>query len=75
MPDLSGNCFLNGEMRSISIHNVPRRGTSSQARRAGITLSDRELLVQANAWEVRRGGFSGRAARQFVDYLAAQPDS
>jgi len=29
--------------------------------------------VAANAWEVRHGGFSGRAAQQFVDYLAAQP--
>ena len=45
------------------------------ARRAGITMDSKKLLSRANAWEVRRGGFSGRAARQFVDYLAAQPDS
>ena len=45
------------------------------ARRAGITLSDRELLVQANAWEVRHGGFSGRTARQFVNYLTANPEN
>ena len=45
------------------------------ARRAGITLSDWELLVQANAWEVRHGGFSGRTARQFVNYLTANPEN
>ena len=45
------------------------------ARRAGVTLSDRELLVQANAWEVRHGGFSGRTARQFVNYLTANPEN
>ena len=38
-------------------------------------MDSKKLLSRANAWEVRRGGFSGRAARQFVDYLAAQPDS
>ena len=38
-------------------------------------MDSKKLLSRANAWEVRRGGFSDRAARQFVDYLAAQPDS
>ena len=33
-----------------------------------------ELAVQANTWEVRHGGFSGRTARQFVDYLSAQAE-
>ena len=47
----------------------------SLARQAGITLDEQALAVQANAWEVRHGGFSGRTARQFVDYLAAQPES
>ena len=45
----------------------------SLARKEGLDLDEKALLVQANAWEVRHGGFSGRAARQFVDYLAAQP--
>lgn len=47
----------------------------SLARQAGITLDEQALAVQANAWEVRHGGFSGRTARQFVDYLAAQPEN
>ncbi|SFP88573.1 hypothetical protein SAMN05216343_11733 [Oscillibacter sp. PC13] len=45
----------------------------SLARKRGITMDEQQLLVAANAWEVRHGGFSGRAAQQFVDYLAAQP--
>ena len=35
-----------------------------------ISLSDDELRIQANAWEMKHGGFSGRTAQQFVDYLA-----
>ena len=46
----------------------------SLARQAGITLDEGELARRANAWEVRHGGFSGRTARQFVDYLATQPE-
>lgn len=46
----------------------------SLARQAGITLDEEELARRANAWEVRHGGFSGRTARQFVDYLSARPE-
>lgn len=35
-----------------------------------IKLSDEELRRQANAWEMRHGGLSGRTAQQFIDYLA-----
>lgn len=34
-----------------------------------ITLSDEELRLQANAWEMRHGGLSGRTAQQFINYL------
>lgn len=37
-----------------------------------IQLSDEELKRQAQIWEVRHGGFSGRTAQQFVDYLAGK---
>lgn len=40
------------------------------ARRDGITLSEEELLQQADRWELFGGGLSGRSARQFVDYLS-----
>ena len=39
------------------------------AERAGIVLSEEDLLREANIWELRHGGFSGRTAQQFIDYL------
>jgi len=40
--------------------------------REGIVI-DREVLHrEANRWEIRHGGVSGRAARQFVDHLLTQ---
>jgi len=34
-----------------------------------ITLSENELLLQANAWSLRNGGYSGRVAEQFIIHL------
>lgn len=34
--------------------------------------SDEELLKQADRWELRHGGISGRTAQQFIQYLAGQ---
>ena len=42
------------------------------ADRYGITMDSEELLLQANAWELRHGGLSGRTAQQFIDYLLGQ---
>ncbi|MCR5215338.1 MAG: ATP-binding protein [Lachnospiraceae bacterium] len=42
------------------------------ARRSGITqekMSDEELTLEANRWELAHGGISGRTAQQFVNYL------
>ena len=39
------------------------------ADRAGITMEDAELFRKADAWEIRHGGVSGRAAQQFVNDL------
>lgn len=41
------------------------------AAREGIAMEEKELLAMANTWEVRHSGFSGRTARQFVDYLGS----
>ena len=41
----------------------------SLARRAGLTMSDEELLYEANRWEIRKGSLSGRTAEQFINYL------
>lgn len=35
-----------------------------------ITLSDEELKRRATQWELQHGGFSGRVAQQFINYLA-----
>ena len=34
-----------------------------------IDLSEEELLMKANAWELSHGGLSGRTAQQFITYL------
>ena len=44
----------------------------SLARRSGINLSDEELLLKANQWELSHGGLSGRTAAQFITYLLGQ---
>lgn len=41
----------------------------SLAKRSGLEMSEEELLLEANKWELSHGGLSGRTARQYVDYL------
>ena len=38
------------------------------ALKSGIEINS-ELFKNADAWEIRHGGKSGRAARQYIDYL------
>ena len=35
-----------------------------------ITLTEEELALKANQWELRSGGGSGRTAQQFIDFIA-----
>lgn len=42
------------------------------SRHKEITLSEQEILAQANVWEMMNGGCSGRTAQQFVNYLLGQ---
>jgi len=42
------------------------------ARRRHLTLNDAELQARALEWEKWHNGRSGRAARQFIDYLEAE---
>ena len=56
-------------------YNVPSKKeyeaiVKALAARQGIHMDEREMLAMANTWEVRHSGFSGRTARQFVDYLS-----
>ena len=39
------------------------------AERNNLNISDEELMAEANKWEMSHGGFSGRSAQQFIDYL------
>lgn len=37
-----------------------------------IDMPEKELLAEANKWELSHGGLSGRCAQQFIDYLLGQ---
>ena len=37
-----------------------------------ISLTEEELYIAANKWELSHGGVSGRTAQQFIDYLLGQ---
>ncbi len=44
------------------------------ANRCGITMSDDELIAEANKWEISHGGISGRTAQQFINNLLSRTD-
>ena len=39
------------------------------AQKNNISLPEEELLLEANRWEMRHGGLSGRTAHHFINYL------
>ncbi len=39
------------------------------AQRQGLTVPAEVLLAEANKWELRHGGVSGRTAQQFINYM------
>ena len=39
------------------------------AERHELQMSEEELFLEANKWELSHGGLSGRTAQQFIDYL------
>ena len=40
------------------------------AGRDGIVMDRDELMLEANKWELKHGGLSGRTAQQFIDYIS-----
>lgn len=40
------------------------------ARYPDLGLTEEQLLLEANKWEIRHGGVSGRTAQQFINYIA-----
>ncbi|UTB33491.1 MAG: ATP-binding protein [Methanobacterium sp. ERen5] len=49
--------------------------TTLARRHPEIKLTDEELKSQANKWEIRHGGMSGRTAQQFIDSLLGSVDN
>lgn len=45
------------------------------AAKSGIKMSEDELKVEANKWELSHGGISGRTAQQFIYYLQGKEDN
>ena len=43
--------------------------TELAKRYSEIKIPEEELLAKARVWEMNHGGFSGRSAQQFIDYL------
>ena len=39
------------------------------AQEIGLAVDDEELLAEANKWEIRHGGMSGRTAEQFIQFM------
>ncbi len=39
------------------------------AQRNNLGVDDATLMLEANKWEMSHGGFSGRSAQQFIDYM------
>lgn len=48
--------------------------TELASRNPDITISKEELLRLADRWSIRHGETSGRSAKQFVDYMAAESE-
>lgn len=44
------------------------------AARHGVEMPEKELLLEANKWELSHGGLTGRTAQQFIDYLLGKED-
>ena len=42
------------------------------AKNPNISMDEDELCKEANKWELRHGGISGRTAQQFINHLAGK---
>lgn len=44
------------------------------AERNGIHMEEKQLMLEANKWEISHGGMTGRTAQQFIDYLLGKEE-
>ena len=42
------------------------------AKKIKLEMSDEQLRVEANKWELSHGGISGRTAQQFINYMVGK---
>lgn len=57
---------------SVPNHSQFQEIVLTLARRQGVDLPQETLLAEANKWELRHGGVSGRTAQQFINSVAGQ---
>lgn len=55
---------------SIPNHTQFKSMVLEMARREGLDVPESVLLAEANKWELRHGGVSGRTAQQFINYMS-----
>ena len=58
-------CYNNPNRQQY--HDIVK-GIASRYPELGLT--EEQLLLEANKWEIRHGGVSGRTAQQFINYIA-----
>lgn len=57
---------------SVPNHSQFQEIVLTLAQRQGVDLPQETLLAEANKWELRHGGVSGRTAQQFINSVAGQ---
>ena len=63
-------CSINYNAPNRKLYHDIVKGLAE--RQLQLNMSEEELLLLANRWEIRHGGVSGRTAQQFVNYLAGK---
>ena len=63
-------CSINYSAPNRQLYHDIVKGLAE--RQLNLNMSEDELLLLANRWEIRHGGISGRTAQQFINYLAGK---
>ena len=63
-------CSINYSAPNRQLYHDIVKGLAE--RQLNLNMSEAELLLLANRWEIRHGGISGRTAQQFINYLAGK---
>ena len=61
-------CAINYSNPNRAQYHEIVKGIASRCE--GLEVDEQTLLAEANKWEIRHGGISGRTAQQFVNYYA-----